>query len=257
MGHRRESITTTIKNQVDPDAATAQAEGTSEPLGTSANPSSKVFTVANVITFCRLLLTIIFLILFVNHKSRYIALTFYAVAAITDFLDGQVARRTQTVSWVGKIMDPIMDRVLLFTGVLGLMITGELPIWVAVFVIGRDAYLFAGSIILQKYQHRPVDVIYVGKFATAFLMTGFCFLLLGRPQFAGLGLVDSPWLPGLGHGNASLGILLVYAGIVCSTIAAIVYTRRGFAIKHRALELGHKTDDPASPVQNGQSADRA
>ena len=44
------------------------------------------------------------------------------VAAITDFLDGQIARRTNTVSWVGKIMDPIMDRLLLFTGVLGLVV---------------------------------------------------------------------------------------------------------------------------------------
>ena len=64
-------------------------------------------------------LTFAFLYLFITGSNRMLALVLYAVAASTDFLDGQVARRTQTVSWVGKIMDPIMDRVLLFTGVLG------------------------------------------------------------------------------------------------------------------------------------------
>ena len=125
----------------------------------------------------------------------------------------------------------------------------------AVFVIGRDAYLFAGSMILQKYQRRPVDVIYVGKFATAFLMTGFSLLLLGLPQVNGLGLVDIGWLPGLGHARAALGIFFVYAGLLCSLVTALVYTKRGFAIKRRALELGHRTDEtpegeptPASAV---------
>ena len=111
------------------------------PVGTSDNPSSQVLTVANLITLCRLGLTIAFLALFAGGHHRTAALVCYVVAATTDFLDGQVARRTQTVSWLGKIMDPIMDRVLLFTGVLGLLIVGELPLWVPVFVIGRDVYL--------------------------------------------------------------------------------------------------------------------
>ena len=159
----------------------------------------------------------------------------YSIAAVTDFLDGSIARATQSVSWLGKIMDPVMDRVLLFTGVLGLMINGDLPIWVAVFVIGRDVYLALGALRLQKYRHRPIDVIYVGKVATALLMSGFCFLLVGWPMLPGLGLVDTDWLPGLGASAASLGIWLVYAGVVCSTIAAVIYTREGFFLKHERV----------------------
>lgn len=258
MGTKRENFKYSIKNQVDRDAVIDQAEGTTEPVGTPNNPSQQIVTVANVITLCRLILTIVFLWMFVSDIDRTLALIFYATAALTDFLDGQVARRTQTVSWLGKIMDPIMDRVLLFTGVLGLMLTGELPVWVAVFVIGRDAYLAVGSAILQKYQRRPVDVIYVGKFATAFLMTGFCLLLLGAPVMPGLGIVEVTWLPGLGSEPAALGIFFVYAGIVCSAITALIYTKKGIEIRARAVALGHRTDeDVEEELGAGQAEDAA
>lgn len=223
-----------VKDRLDHDVAEAQANGSIyAPVGTPENPSSKILTVANGITFCRLVLTLAFLYLFVNDLNRGLALAFYAVAAVTDFLDGQVARRTQTVSWVGKVMDPVMDRILLFTGVLGLVVTGELPIWVAAFVIGRDVYLAIGGMILQHYRRRPVDVVYVGKIATALLMTGFCDLLLNLPMLPGLGIVSADWLPGLNGTPSALGIYFVYAGVAFSAITAAVYTKTGVWIKRK------------------------
>ncbi len=236
MSTRTERLKEAIKNIADSDAVERQAHGLEDaPVGSSTNPSTKILTVANVITFCRLGLTIAFLALFIRHEHRVLALTFYAVAAVTDFLDGQIARRTQTVSWLGKIMDPIMDRVLLFTGVLGLLVNGELPVWVPVFVIGRDVYLAVGGVILQRYRKRPVDVVYVGKVATALLMFGFCDLLLGLPQVAGLGVVSVAWLPGLNGVAAPLGIFFVYAGVACSFVTACVYTKKGLDVRAEAL----------------------
>ena len=237
MSERTERIKAEIKEIADADAAERQRSGRSDvPVGTSGNPSTDILTLANVITFCRLGLTCAFLVLFAGGTHRTLALVCYVVAATTDFLDGQIARRTQAVSWLGKIMDPIMDRVLLFTGVIGLLIVGELPAWVPVFVIGRDVYLALGGMVLQRYQKRPVDVSYVGKAATALLMFGFCDLLLGLPRIEGLGLVDVPWLPGLNDQGAALGILFVYAGVVFSAATALIYTREGIALRRRALE---------------------
>ena len=76
-----------------------------------------------------------------TDNNRVVAIVIYAIAASTDWMDGQIARMTKTVSWLGKVMDPICDRALLFTGVLGLVVRGELPIWVCVLIIGRDIYL--------------------------------------------------------------------------------------------------------------------
>lgn len=235
MSERADRTKELLKSIADADAAERQAKGRADAaVGTSENPSTQILTVANVITFCRLALTIAFLVLFAAGHERTIALACYVVAATTDFLDGQVARRTQTVSWLGKIMDPIMDRVLLFTGVLGLLIVGELPVWVPVFVIGRDVYLGLGGLVLQRYRRRPVDVAYVGKAATALLMFGFCDLLLGLPVIEGLGLVDVSWLPGLNDQASALGILFVYAGVACSFVTALVYTAEGIRIVREA-----------------------
>lgn len=232
----RRNLERRAKAQVAPEVLAKQESGEDiGPCGTPNNPSNQVLTVANVITLCRFILTMVFLVLFIQHEHRAAALACYAIAAITDFLDGQIARRTQTVSWLGKISDPIMDRVLLFTGVLGLVVTGELPLWIAIFVIGRDLYLFCGMMILKKYRKRPVDVVYIGKVTTALLMFGFCDLLLGLPVISGLGIATVSWLPGLNGAAAPLGIFFVYAGIVCSTITAIIYTKEGFAIKAEAL----------------------
>ena len=235
MSERADRAKSKIKRIADADAAERQSSGRSDvPVGTSGNPSTEVLTVANVITFCRLGLTIAFLVLFASGTNRSVALWLYVVAAATDFLDGQVARRTQTVSWLGKIMDPIMDRILLFTGVIGLLIVGELPLWVPIFVIGRDVYLAIGGMVLQHYTERPLDVSYAGKIATALLMFGFCDLLLGLPRIDGLGLVGVSWLPGLNEQPAALGILFVYAGVVFSAITALIYTYRGF-VRRRAV----------------------
>lgn len=239
MSERTERTKSLIKSIADADAAERQAFGRSDiPVGTSENPSTQILTVANVITFCRLGLTFAFLALFATGTNRVAALVCYVIAATTDFLDGQIARRTQTVSWLGKIMDPIMDRVLLFTGVLGLLIVGELPLWVPIFVIGRDVYLALGGLVLQHYRRRPIDVAYVGKAATALLMFGFCDLLLGLPEVAGLGLVDVGWLPGLNSQPTALGMFFVYAGVICSFITAVTYTVEGAAIVRAARARG-------------------
>lgn len=236
MSDRSDRLKLEIKRIADADAAERQRSGRStSPVGTSGNPSTQILTLANVITFVRLCLTLCFLALFLNDGNRVAALTCYAVAAATDFLDGQVARRTQTVSWLGKIMDPIMDRILLFTGVLGLVAAGELPAWAAVVVISRDVYLACAGARLRHYTKRPLDVVFIGKATTALLMFGFCDLLLGVPEVAPLGLVDVAWLPGLNDTVVPLGMFFVYAGIVLSIITAIVYTRQGFAVKREVL----------------------
>lgn len=233
----KERVKTKLRENVAPDVVQAQSEGKAlAPVGTPDNPSDKILTLANFITICRFVLTMAFLVLFIRGTNRTLALSFYTIAAITDFLDGYIARATQTVSWFGKVSDPIMDRVLLVTGVLGLVITGDLPIWVAVFVIGRDLILLGGNIYLRQWYTRPVDVIYIGKVATALFMTGFCILLIDAPQVVGPKLFDVSWLPGFNGKPAAIGIYLVYIAVILSTITAVIYYRNGFAIRDRIIE---------------------
>ena len=214
---------------------------TSAPVGSSDNPSNRILTVANAFTVMRMLLTCLFLVLFIQGICRPLAIATYAVAACTDWADGQIARRTQTVSWFGKLLDPICDRFLLFTGVLGLVIVGELPAWVAILVIARDCYLAGGALIVRRFRERPVDVVYIGKITTALLMFGFCDLLLGLPTIEGLGIIRAAWLPGLNSVGGPVGLLFVYAGCVMSVITAIVYTAEGAAIVRESIRRGRRS----------------
>lgn len=183
-----------------------------------------------------MLLTITFGVLYVHDVNRVASLVIYAIAAITDFLDGFIARKTHTVSWVGKVLDPICDRMLLFTGVLALVIHGDVPIWVAIFLIARDVYLTLGSIVLQRYRRRPLDVIYMGKAATAFLLIGFVGLLLGSPVIDGLGVVEATWLPVLNDLSGPIWLLVIYFACMLSFCAALIYTAQAVQIGLAAID---------------------
>ncbi len=193
--------------------------------------SDKVLTGPNVVTFIRLLLIPLFLWLLFGAHQQVAALVVYAIASCTDWVDGQLARRTGQVSKLGKLFDPLVDRFLLAAGVIAIVLLGRLPLWVLVYIVARDLVLLVeGRCMLARVGEVP-PVVYLGKFATAFLMFGFCLLLLGVPELPGLGLAGAPaWLPGFGAAPALLGIWFVYAGLVCSVAVFFVYQANGLRL---------------------------
>ena len=200
------------------------------PAGTPENPLNTIATLPNLITLLRLIFTISFVIMYCTERFRLVGIIFFILAASTDWLDGQVARRTHQVSNFGKRFDPVMDRVLIFSGVLSLLITQRVPVWVALFLIIRDLYLLTGALILRTQKNRMIDVVYVGKTCTFVLMTGFAVLLLDLFPVPGLGIFEASWLPGFGAQGTSFGIWLIYVGVILSFITACVYTVKGIKV---------------------------
>ena len=100
-------------------------------------------------------------------------------------------------------------------------------------LVTRDLVLLIEGRIMIALMHKLVSVSYVGKFATTFLLFGFSFLLLGTPQVPGLGLVESPLLPGLGAQPALLGVDLVYIGTILSLTVFVMYNVRGWGAYYR------------------------
>lgn len=196
-----------------------------------------IYSVANLITIVRLILVPFFFIVLVGdgERSRLAAFVIYAIAGSTDWIDGQLARRTHTVTQFGKIVDPLVDRLLLASGVLGLYLIGVLPIWIPIVLVLRDVYLLYGAFVLEKYRV-ILPVTYVGKLTTAVLLVGFSLLIAGWPIRPGLGLVESSWLPGFGTEAYSGGIWLVYAGTALSLSAAVHYTSIAVKARRAALE---------------------
>jgi len=125
---------------------------------------------------------------------------------------------------LGKAIDPLVDRLLIASAVVGLYLESRLPLWVVVVLLARDLYLLGGAWVLARAGARRIEVAYIGKVTTALLLFGFADLLLNWPLVPGLGLIESPALPGFGSAPAALGIWFVYAGIITSLATAVVYT---------------------------------
>ncbi|MHB1341169.1 MAG: CDP-alcohol phosphatidyltransferase family protein [Coriobacteriia bacterium] len=186
-----------------------------------------VYSVANLITVLRLLLVPFFFAVLLRdtERSRLAAFALYALAASTDWVDGQIARRTHTVTQIGKIIDPLVDRLLLASGVIGLYVIGVLPAWIPILLVARDVYLLWGSYRLERH-HILIPVTWLGKATTAVLFTGFSSLIAGWPMVPGAGIGEFPWLPGTGTAAVPVGMWLVYFGIVMSLTAAAGYRVR-------------------------------
>lgn len=187
--------------------------------------TNRVFTLANAISFIRLLMVPAYLVLLL-HGYDVLATALFAAAALTDFIDGQVARRTHTVSKLGQLLDPAVDRILMVTGVLGVFLVGRIPLWIILVVLARDLLmLIGGGILLTKYKIR-IPVIYPGKVATTLLFIGFAGLLLNWPMVAGLGWCDIAWLPGFTDQPVSWGIWFLYVGLILGVATTAYYCVR-------------------------------
>lgn len=201
--------------------------------------TNRIFTIPNVISFIRLCMVPVYMVLLLNGYDL-LATFMFALAAGTDWIDGQLARRTNCVSKLGQLLDPAVDRILMSCGVIGLMLVGRLPIWIIFVVLGRDLMLLVGGAYLLKRYHERVAVIYPGKVATTFLFVGFAGLLLNMPLIGGLGWFEASWLPGFGSEACSWGIWFVYAGLLLGLFTTLYYVLAGYRKMQKARRLEAK-----------------
>jgi cardiolipin synthase (CMP-forming) len=154
----------------------------------------RLLTLPNIITLSRLLILPFWIPLVASEDHPAWAAVILAVMGATDFVDGQVARRTGQVSELGKILDPAADRVVLVAAVLTIVLTTDaVPWWISVPVLVREPIMFLAVLVLGLMGARRIDVSFVGKAGTFALMCSFPWLLYGTSsqpaadfvQFAG------------------------------------------------------------------------
>jgi len=187
--------------------------------------SKDVFSIANVITVLRLVLIPFFYWALVYGGNDTLAFGLFVLSASTDWFDGFIARRTGTVTQIGKIIDPLVDRLLIASALVGLYSVGRISLWLLVLLVGRDVYLLYGAWVLERHGRR-LDVTWLGKTTTAVLMVGFSGLVWN------VGWVNVPVLARVALGRASftvggyrpIGAYLVFLGVALSLSAAVQYT---------------------------------
>jgi cardiolipin synthase len=187
----------------------------------------RILTVPNAITVIRLCLMPVFLWLLFGEEDRATAAWLLAGLGTTDFLDGYIARHFDQVSNIGKILDPVADRLLFILGVGGIVVDGAVPVWFAVAVLTREALVGGATITLGVLGVRRIDVTWFGKAYTLLLMMAFPLFLASHST---LGWHD---------GARTWAWLLGIPGLVLSWYSAALYVpiaRRALAERHQPTE---------------------
>ena len=154
-------------------------------------------TIANQITVARILLIPVFIGLAIyygksvnpagegDESLRWWTITVFAVAALSDGLDGFVARRFNQKSRLGAILDPLADKMLLLSALLTLSFTTwrqTFPLWFPLLVIFRDLASIGGALIIEKLAGKcDVHPHWTGKVATFAQMAAVLWLMLDLP----------------------------------------------------------------------------
>jgi cardiolipin synthase len=139
----------------------------------------RTFTAPNAITFVRLLCIPLFLWLLFGAHEQTAAAILLAVLGATDWVDGFVARRFHQVTTLGKVLDPIADRVLVGTAVISILVYGAVPLWFGLATIAREVLVSAMVLLLAALGAARIDVLWVSKAGTFGLMFAYPTFLLG------------------------------------------------------------------------------
>ncbi|HMK74815.1 MAG TPA: CDP-alcohol phosphatidyltransferase family protein [Thermodesulfobacteriota bacterium] len=145
----------------------------------------------NILTLLRVLLIPLFVILIINKHLDWALLTF-AIAGITDGLDGLIARLTHQRTELGAYLDPIADKLLLFAAFVSLAIIEVIPSWLVVIVITRDVIILMGFLVMFLTGYHPkINPSLLSKTTTTFQILTILFVLMAWyfPAFKHLSMV--------------------------------------------------------------------
>jgi CDP-diacylglycerol--glycerol-3-phosphate 3-phosphatidyltransferase len=184
---------------------------------------------ANRITLSRLALTVLFVVALSSswHYARTTALVIFVIAGVSDFVDGEIARRYGIVTNFGKLMDPLVDKIMVAAAFISLVPLKAVPAWAATAVVARD-FLITGLRLMASAKGRILPAESLGKQKTSWQIVTIIFFL-ALLSSAELHYTDETaiwWMRAWGQA----GPLLVWI-----TVALTIYSGVGYAWRNRDL----------------------
>ena len=178
--------------------------------------TNRVLTVPNALSALRLATVPVFLFLFVTGREEA-AVIVYGAGAWTDFFDGYIARRLGQETELGKLLDPLADRIFIVALALALVAVGALSWWLTVAIVARDLLLLGVWPFFERRGVGRIAVNFTGKTATASLLIGLTWLALSETDFAWASFSDV------------VGTVFVVAGTILYYASAGMYARAAYS----------------------------
>ena len=176
-------------------------------------------TLPNLLTLVRLLLVpVLGVLLFAQDGTdpvlRWWATAVFVLAAITDLLDGEIARRSGTVSTVGKVADPIADKAIIAVALIGLSVLGDLAWWVTIVILARE--LAVTALRFWVIRHGVIPASRGGKAKTVAQIIAIALYLAPRPDAV-----------------EPLRVLAMAVAVVLTIVTGVDYAVRAWRLRQR------------------------
>ena len=174
--------------------------------------------------------------------KNWVAMTIFAVAAITDWADGYFARKWGQTSAFGAFLDPVADKLMVVAALIVLVWLDRADAWLAMIIIGREIAISAlREWMAQLGKSKSVAVAFIGKIKTVAQITAIVALLLYQPAIPG---IDTVWL----------GTVALWIAAILTLWSMFHYLR--LAAPHLSEEAQHSSAEPEPPMQKKQSGAR-
>lgn len=177
------------------------------PSSTRAGQPLHPWTIPNAIGYIRLALIPVFLVIALSsrHGQNALAVVIFAVIGWADYLDGFAARLTGQYSRLGALLDPIIDRLLVISGMAVCFDFSLLPRWAIVLVVVRELFMLLAS-RYALLRGIDIEINWAGRLGVAPIMGASFFAMAGVH-----------WL----------ALIMLYAGLALALTASVLYLRRG------------------------------
>ncbi|MBR8744112.1 CDP-alcohol phosphatidyltransferase family protein [Nocardiopsis sp. MG754419] len=205
--------------------------------------SDRIWTVPNLLSMLRLLGVPLFLWLVLGPQADWWALLVLALAGLSDWLDGKIARAWNQTSKLGQFLDPAADRLYIFAALLGLVIRGIVPWWLMAILVLRDVLILGALPLLRHFGYGPLPVNFAGKAATLCLLYSFPLLFIA--EYASI----------VGDVARIIGWAFALWGTALYWWAGLLYAAQGLHLmdqSRRAARADHVDVHRADPDSDGR-----
>ena len=213
-----------------------------------------MWNLPNIVTLIRISMTpVVALLPFIEgYWPKFVAFLVFVTVALTDILDGYLARSRNQVTDLGKLLDPLADKLIVMASLVWMVPMGRIPGWIVIVLLAREISV-TGLRSVAASEGVVISAGQEGKTKTALQMVGVIAILVGFPYpmrylgFIDLGIVDL----------ARVGRALVYLSLFFSLASAIDYVRIfGAAVEAKDKKLAKErasTSDLSPESDTGPS----
>ena len=183
----------------------------------------------NQLTLFRVILVPFFVFFLLQSESynyfKWIALVIFAVASLTDLLDGKIARKYNLVTTFGKFMDPLADKLLVCSALIALIPLEAIPAWATILIIARE-FIISGFRLIAAEKGVVIAASYWGKVKTTVQMVMVCVMLvIVNPHGFAVNEIEfkSDLLASVYNGLDMFAFILMIASVLLTVISLVDY----------------------------------